>query len=124
MEEHGAATIHFEVKVAFGHIRTGCEEELNTTIPTDTILMLSGYCPNVSVFDAEHHIYRYVIVGDLQLRLWKMVGSLSHEVAEEFGRNLLPRRLIPICTSRRRVWQPRYFSNHIFPLPSGREIEP
>jgi hypothetical protein len=40
MEKDGATAIHLEVEIAFGWIGTGCEEEFNTTVPADAVLML------------------------------------------------------------------------------------
>jgi len=120
MEQDDTSTIHFKVKVTFKHIVTWREEELDTTIPTDTRLMLWGYCANISVLDSEHHVYSYVVVRDLYFRLGKMVGFPPHVVPDQFGRNILPWRVVPTCTSLRRACQSFYCSNHVlFFLPSA-----
>lgn len=113
MEKHGTTTIHLKVKVAPGDISARCEKELDTTIPTDAVLMLCRNCPNVFVRDAEHYVYRHVFVGDFHLRIREMVGHFAHVVADRLGRNLLPWWLVPICTGRWRACQSCHFCNHV-----------
>ncbi len=105
MEEDGAATIHFKVEIAFGHIRTRREKEFNAAIPTDGVLMLLSYGPDVSVFDPEHEAYGRFFIGNLRLGLWKMARLLPHVVSDEYSRNLSPHRIAPICVDRERNWE-------------------
>ena len=112
MEQYDTAAIDLKVEIALEHIVTRREEKLNTAVPTDTILMLCGYCANIPVFDPEHHVYRHVVVGDLHLRPGEMVGLLSHVVPEQFGGDILPWGVVPSCTSLRSACQSFYGRIH------------
>ena len=68
MEKHGAATIHLEVEVAFGHIRIRRKEEFDTTVPANIILMLLSHCTNVS---------GQLEVGNLQTSINRLQMSIS-----------------------------------------------
>jgi len=103
MKKHGAATIHLKVEITLEHIRIRRKEKFDTTVLPNIPLMLCGYCSNVSVRDAKHHVYSRVAIGNFHLRLWEMIGFLPHVVCDQLGRNVFPWRRIPICITLRRT---------------------
>jgi len=112
MKKHGAATIYFKVKVPHGNIFTRCKEELNTAVLPYIALMLFGNGPDIPVRNLKDKVYGHIIIANLNLCFWKMIGSLSHMVTHDLGWDTSPWRVIPIFTNPRRGY-PDYLTEHL-----------
>jgi len=96
MKKQSAPAIYFQIEVPLGRIGTWAKEEFNTTVPADTLLVLGGYRPDISIFNPEVHGYQGSIIGHFHFRLWKMIGASAHIIIKGGSLHLLPWRAVPV----------------------------
>ncbi len=112
MKQQNTPTIYFKVEVARGHIRIRCKEEFNTTVLPNIVLMRNSNRPNIPVGYLKHHIYRHLVIGDLHLCPWEMIGFFPHMVLELLERDLFPRGPVPNGITHGKDYLSWYFAAH------------
>jgi len=103
MKEHCSTAIDFKIEIPFVDVVTGSEEEFNTTVCADVILMFPGHSSNVSVLDSEDYVNIVVIVKDLGLSSGKVLGFVLNEVFQFKRLDILPRLFEPVAVNFNRA---------------------